>query len=165
MRIAGFYDNSCTNGDGWRSVLFVGGCPHQCKGCHNKNTWNFDYGEKVEDINCYIKRILDNKKLIDGVTLSGGEPFQPRNIKHLIKLTKEVKKHGLNIWCYSGYKFEDLKNNKTFYPLLKELDVLIDGKFQEELFSPQLKFRGSENQRIIDIKKSLKMKEIIELTS
>lgn len=163
MRIAGFYENSCTNGDGWRSVLFVGGCPHRCEGCQNPQTWNYDHGDKVEDINQYIKKVLDNKILIDGVTFSGGEPFQERNIDNLITLAKEVKKHGLNVWCYTGYQFEELKENNKFCLLLQELDVLVDGKFEKTQFCPDLKFRGSKNQRILDVQKSLADDKLIEI--
>lgn len=165
MRISGFYDNSCTNGEGWRSVLFVGGCPHKCPGCHNPQTWDYEHGEKVDSIDCYIKRILDNRKLIEGITLSGGEPFQERNVEHLVRLSKEVKRHGLNVWCYTGYHFEDILKNENFYPLLKEIDILIDGPFKKELFSPDLKFKGSSNQRIIDISKSLELGKTIEMSS
>lgn len=163
MRVAGFYENSCTNGDGWRSVLFVGGCPHKCEGCQNPQTWNFDHGEKVETIDHYIERILENKVLIDGVTLSGGEPFQERNIDNLVKLAREVKKHGLTVWCYSGYRFEELQDNNKFCLLLQELDVLVDGKFEKDQFCPNLKFKGSKNQRILDVQKSLKDGEVIEI--
>lgn len=163
MRITGFYENSCTNGDGWRSVLFVGGCPHRCEGCQNPQTWDFDHGEKVENIDYYIERILENRILIDGVTLSGGEPFQERNINNLIKLVREVKEHGLDVWCYTGYRFEELKGHNKFCLLLQELDVLVDGKFEKQEFCPDLKFKGSKNQRILDVQKSLATKEIIEI--
>lgn len=163
MRVAGFYDNSCTNGEGWRSVLFVSGCPHKCLGCQNPQTWDFEQGEKVHDIDFYIKKIIQNKKLIDGVTLSGGEPFQERNVKHLLKLVKEVKKNGLDVWCYTGYRYEELLQNEAFSSLLKEIDVLVDGPFIKDEFCPNIKFRGSKNQRILDVQKCLENNSIIEI--
>ena len=163
MRIAGFYENSCTNGDGWRSVLFVGGCPHRCEGCQNPQTWDYNYGEEVKDINIYTEKILKNKKLIDGLTISGGEPFQERNVKPLLELIKTLKTENLNIWCYTGYKYEDLVKNDLYRELLAEIDVLVDGPFVKEEFCPNIKFRGSKNQRILDIQNSLKHNKIIEI--
>ncbi len=151
MRVAGFYDNSCTNGEGWRSVLFVSGCPHKCQGCHNPQTWDYNYGEKVTDTSIYINKILKNKKLIDGITISGGEPFQERNIKPLIEIIDAVKNEGLNIWCYTGYRYEDLKKNENYKLLLNKIDILVDGPFIKDEFCPNIKFRGSKNQRIVDI--------------
>lgn len=163
MRIAGFYENSCTNGEGWRSVLFVGGCPHRCEGCQNPQTWDYNYGEEVKDINIYVDKILKNKKLIDGLTISGGEPFQERNVKPLLELIKALKIENLNIWCYTGYKYEDLVKNSVYRELLSEIDVLVDGPFVKEEFCPNIKFRGSKNQRILDIQNSLKHNKIIEI--
>lgn len=163
MRIAGFYDNSCTNGEGWRSVLFVAGCPHKCLGCQNPQTWDYNFGEEIEDTSKYIEKILKNKKLIDGLTISGGEPFQERNVKPLLKIIKAVKTHGLNIWCYTGYKYEDLIKNHLYVDLLNEIDVLVDGPFVKDEFCPNIKFRGSKNQRLLDIPKSLKEKIAVEI--
>lgn len=155
MRVSGFYEASCTNGEGWRSVLFMAGCPHHCPGCHNPETWSFDSGEECPDIEEYIKKILRNRVLIDGVTLSGGEPFQERNISGLHLLTERLRKEGLNVWCYSGYTWDELRENEAFFPLLQNLDVLVDGPYLEEFASTELKFRGSSNQRIIDVQASL----------
>lgn len=163
MRIAGFYENSCTNGEGWRSVIFVGGCPHRCEGCQNPQTWDYNYGEPVTDIQIYVDKILKNKRLIDGLTISGGEPFQERNVEPLLALIKPLKKEGLNVWCYTGYQYEDLLKNPKYETLLKEIDVLVDGPFLKEEFCPNIKFRGSKNQRILDIPKSLKLNKTIEI--
>ena len=163
MKIAGFYENSCTNGDGWRSVLFVSGCPHHCLGCHNQQTWDYEFGEEVDNIDNIVSNILKNKKLIDGLTISGGEPFQYRNIEPLIYIIDKIRKEGLNIWCYSGYTFEFLKEDKEFSKLLNKIDILVDGPFIKSLFSPNIKFRGSTNQRIIDVKKSFNNNEICEV--
>ena len=158
MRIAGFYENSCTNGEGWRSVIFVGGCPHKCEGCQNPQTWDYNYGEKVEDINFYVEKILKNKKLIDGLTISGGEPFQERNVNPLLELIEKKKKEGLNIWCYTGYKWSEVKSIEA----IKYIDVLVDGTFQESLSIPSPKWCGSSNQQILNVKESLKQnKEIL----
>lgn len=159
-RISGFYDNSCTNGEGWRSVIFFSGCPHKCKGCHNPETWDFNSGEDISKEEL-LHKILNNGSFIDGVTLSGGEPFQERHTWELISLLDTLKHEGLNIWCYTGYLFEDLIQHPLFSVLLNEIDVLIDGPFIEEHFDPELKFRGSTNQRIIDVKASLNSGSVI----
>lgn len=150
LNISGFYDNSCTNGDGWRSVIFFSGCPHKCNGCHNPETWEYGSGtdysvEKLTDL------IINNKGFIDGVTLSGGEPFQEDNIEELLILVKNIKSVGLNIWCYTGYTYEYLLTHPKFSTLLKYIDVLVDGLYIKELFDPDLKFRGSSNQKIIKL--------------
>ncbi len=151
LNISGFYDSSCTNGEGWRSVIFFSGCPHGCHGCHNPETWNPDSGEphSVEQL---TKMVLDNSDYIDGVTLSGGEPFQESNIEELLMFVHKIKSAGLSIWCYTGYKYEDLLRHPLYCKLLSKIDVIIDGPYMEELFDPDLKFRGSSNQRIIDLK-------------
>lgn len=163
MRIAGFYENSCTNGEGWRSVIFVGGCPHKCEGCQNPQTWDYNYGEEVTDMNVYIDKVLKNKKLIDGLTISGGEPFQERNVEPLLTLIRAVKNQNLNVWCYTGYKYEELMKNPLFAELIKEIDVLVDGPFVKEEYCPNIKFRGSKNQRILDIQSSLQLNKIVEI--
>ncbi len=149
MRIAGFYEMSCTNGEGWRAVLFVGGCPHRCNGCQNPQTWDYNYGEKVDNLDEYLKEITNAKDFIQGITLSGGEPFQERNVDLLVKLCKDVKKLNMDVWCYTGYTLEEIKNNKKFLPLLNQIDVLVDGEFIQELADPNLRFIGSSNQMII----------------
>ena len=150
LNISGFYDNSCTNGEGWRSVIFFSGCPHRCDGCHNPETWAFGSGTdySVEQL---TEMVLKNSDFIDGVTLSGGEPFQEENIEELLILVNNLKSAGLNIWCYTGYKYELLLKNRKFSRLLDKIDVLIDGLYQKDLFDPDLKFRGSSNQRILKL--------------
>lgn len=159
-RISGFYDNSCTNGDGWRSVIFFSGCPHRCYGCQNPETWDYNSGYDI-DTETLKNKVLSNMPFIDGVTLSGGEPFQERHLESIIKLVDELKKESLNIWCYTGYKYEDLVNNPEFLSLLSRIDVLIDGKFEKDLYDPNLRFRGSSNQRVIDVKKSLELNRLV----
>lgn len=165
MNMAGFYDESISNGLGWRAVLFVSGCPHNCPGCHNKIAQDFNYGKKFdkEDI---INRICDNS-ILKGITISGGEPLCPENIKEVADFIEDVKKvrPQFNVWCYSGYTFEQLeaRNDKETNRLLKDIDVLVDGRFVESEKKPNLMFRGSANQRIIDVPESLKVHKVVNL--
>ncbi|MCD8328922.1 MAG: anaerobic ribonucleoside-triphosphate reductase activating protein [Ruminococcus sp.] len=155
IKIAGTVNDSIVDGEGIRFVVFVQGCIHHCKGCHNPQTHSFDGGIEA-DTDELLKTILNNP-LLDGVTFSGGEPFcQPAP---LYELGKRVKEHGLNVVCYSGFTFEQLveksKTERDVFDLLSIIDVLIDGPFIMEKRNLLLKFRGSENQRIIDLPKSL----------
>jgi anaerobic ribonucleoside-triphosphate reductase activating protein len=154
LQLAGKLVNSLANGEGMRYVLFLSGCPHHCEGCHNKHTWDPEYGDKVplEEI---LIDIEDNMPIITGVTLSGGEPFeQPRG---MLELVKTIKKLGLDIWCYTGYTLEQLidKDDMDIDSLLTYIDVLVDGKFDQDLYDPNLQFRGSSNQRILKLKEIL----------
>ncbi len=152
LRLSGFYDSSCSNGEGWRSVIFLSGCPHHCKGCHNPETWDFDSGEETT-VDELFEMIKGNLDIIDGVTLSGGEPFQLRYADDLVELTGRLKDLGLTIWCYTGHIYENLVKNPEFSRLLQNIDVLIDGPFKQELLDTQLKFRGSSNQRLLELSK------------
>ena len=156
------------NGPGVRVSLFVSGCHHHCKNCFNKEAWDFSYGNEFTDDT--IEEILDalNKDYIRGFSLLGGEPFELINQEGILPLLKRIKKElpEKDIWAYSGYTFdEDLlplsKKNDVTKQILKSIDVLVDGKFVEELKNPKLIFRGSSNQRIIDMKNSLKEGKII----
>lgn len=164
MKIAGFYDESISNGLGWRAVLFVSGCPHHCPGCHNKEAQDFNYGVEFnkEDI---LNKIQENS-ILNGITISGGEPLCKENIKEVCEFIKDVKKikPNFNIWCYSGYTFEELLNRKdeATNECLNQIDVLVDGEFKQEQKDPTLKFRGSSNQRILDVKNTLKTHKFIE---
>ena len=165
MKIAGFYDESISNGLGWRAVLFVSGCPHHCPGCHNKVAQDYNYGQEFnkEEI---INRICENS-ILKGITISGGEPLCKENISEVLDFIKDVKKvrPNFNVWCYSGYTLEQLeeRNDEVTNETLKEIDVLVDGRFVEEQKKPGLKFRGSANQRILDLQKSLQEKKIVEM--
>ena len=158
------------NGEGVRVSLFVSGCTHHCKNCFNKDTWAFDYGEpftgEVED-----KIIAElAPSYINGLSLLGGEPFEPQNQQGLIPLLRRVKTElpDKNIWCYTGYLFDkDLLGESRARceytdEMLSYIDVLVDGEFVQELYSITLQFRGSSNQRIIDVKKSLKEGRVVE---
>lgn len=165
MRMAGFYDESISNGLGWRAVLFVSGCPHHCPGCHNPKTQDYNYGTEFNK-----REILDritNNSILKGVTLSGGEPLCKENIPELLDFVKELKveKPEFNIWCYSGYTLEELmaRNDEVTNEMLENIDVLVDGEFKLEKKNPTLKFRGSENQRIVDVKQSINENRVISL--
>jgi len=165
MNYATIKDTDIANGEGIRISLFVSGCTHHCKNCFNKETWDFDYGneftQQVQD------QIIDMLKpnYINGLTLLGGEPMEPQNQKGLLPFIKKVKQifgDTKSIWCYTGYIFDkDLKPDGRAYTqitdeLLNNFDVMVDGPFVESLKDISLKFRGSSNQRIIDVKQSLK---------
>ena len=165
MRMAGFYDESISNGLGWRAVLFVSGCPHHCPGCHNPETQDYNYGTEFNK-----REILDritNNSILKGVTLSGGEPLCKENIPELLDFVKELKveKPEFNIWCYSGYTLEELmaRNDEVTNEMLENIDVLVDGEFKLEKKNPTLKFRGSENQRIVDVKQYINENRVISL--
>ena len=149
------------NGEGVRVSLFVSGCTHHCKGCFNESTWPFDSGEpftpEVED---NILSLLEPEH-IQGLSLLGGEPFEPQNQAVLAPFLKRVRElfPQKDVWCYTGFNFEDLPPEAE--PLLENIDVLIDGAFIENLRDLELQFRGSSNQRIIDIKKTREQKKIV----
>nr|WP_125154590.1 anaerobic ribonucleoside-triphosphate reductase activating protein [Clostridium rectalis] len=164
LQIAGFLDNSLVNGSGLRSVVFVAGCRHNCKGCHNLAMQDFKYGDNV-NIKDVFFRIKKNIPLIKGVTFSGGEPFEQANgLKNLATMIKGEK---LNIWCYTGYTFEyilkNLKANDGWEGLLYSIDVLVDGRFDINKMKDAIKYTGSSNQRIIDVKESIKKNKVIIL--
>jgi len=149
IRIAGIEEESIVDGPGIRLVVFTQGCNHI--GCHNPETHSF-YGGKLIDIDNIINMIIENP-LLDGITLSGGEPFE-QAIECSI-LAKKVRNMGLNVVTYTGYTFEEILRNDNFRELLLQTDILIDGKFDISKKSMMLQFRGSTNQRIIDVKKYL----------
>lgn len=165
MKMAGFYDESISNGLGWRAVLFVSGCPHHCPGCHNAQAQDYNYGEEFDKTKI-INKICENS-ILKGITISGGEPLCEENLPEVVDFIKEVKKvkPNFNVWCYSGYTLEQLeaRNDNITKEALKQIDVLVDGRFVQEKKNPTLKFRGSENQRIVDVRNSLKEHKIIEM--
>lgn len=161
VRLAGIAYESLVNGPGMRRVFFSQGCKHNCKGCFNPETHNFNGGE-IMDMDELIKDVLDNP-LLKGVTFSGGDPIeQAHSFSYMANI---FKSSNLNIWCYTGYKFEDLikkmELDKSIKDLLNNIDVLVDGKFEINNKKEGLKFKGSSNQRIIDVKKSLESGEIV----
>lgn len=150
LQVAGFLEHSTVNGRGLRSVLFLAGCPHHCPGCHNEEMQAYDYGETVE-VSEILNRLLKNKPLIDGITLSGGEPFE--QCEALIPLVQSVKAQQLNVWCYTGYTYSQLLKDPKKQALLSLIDVLVDGPFMMTLKDPNLKFRGSSNQHLYALRK------------
>lgn len=149
VQVAGFLEHSTVNGEGFRSVLFVSGCHHNCLHCQNEAMQDFQYGENVT-VDEIFDRIHKNRPLLDGVTFSGGEPFE--QCEALIALCQKLKSDGLTIWSYSGYTYDQLKKDTAKYALLKQIDVLVDGTFIESLADPNLKYRGSSNQHIYALK-------------
>lgn len=158
LRIAGIVKESYVDGPGIRYTIFTQGCPHHCFKCQNPETWDIDKGTLV-DIDKLIEDIQENP-LLDGVTLSGGDPLIQDETLELVQKLKE--RTNLNIWCYTGYSYEEVLNNDKFKKILNYIDVLIDGEYVDSLRSLSLLFRGSSNQRLIDIKKSLEQNKIIE---
>ena len=156
------------NGPGVRVSLFVSGCTHKCKGCFNEVAWDFNYGEpfKKETVE-YILSLLA-PDYVCGLTLLGGEPFEPLNQPEILELVRVVKNRFPNksIWAFSGFVFENMLSGKvgerdTCLNILNHLDVLVDGPFVEEKKNLMLRFRGSENQRIILVKESLEKEEVV----
>ena len=161
MRIAGIEDESIVDGPGIRFVVFAQGCNHGCVGCHNPEALPFEGGVEIEIDD--ILDMLDENPLLDGLTFSGGEPFE--QAKAFAALANRAKQKGLNIITYTGYTYEELLRDMDSRVGWKELlditDILIDGPFDISQKSMLLKFRGSRNQRIIDMKKSRESGEVV----
>ena len=153
-----------TNGPGIRVTLFVSGCTHNCEGCFNKEQQDFNYGNEFtkETEDEFIE--LTKARQIRGVNILGGEPMQQVMDDTLLNLLKRIKlETDKPIWLWSGYTFEEIINNPKRAEILREVDVLIDGKFQADKRDIMLKYRGSSNQRVIDVKKSLEQGNIVEI--
>lgn len=158
------------NGEGVRVSVFVSGCNHHCKGCFNPCAWDFNYGNEFtkKEENEIINYM--NHDYIEGLSLLGGEPLEPQNQKCILSLVKTIKEKfpNKNIWCYTGFDFEKdiignmAKNSETTRELLKYIDVIVDGKFEEDKKDLKLQFRGSSNQRILDVKESLETGKIVK---
>ncbi len=169
MYYADIKECDVANGPGVRISLFVSGCTHHCKGCFNQIAWDFNYGKEFtqETIDKILKDL--DKDYIDGITLLGGEPLEYANQKGLLPLIRQIKQKLPNksIWCFTGYDFEKdvmgrmYQNWEETRELISDIDVIVDGKFEEEKKNIALKFRGSENQRLIDVKKSVAANQII----
>ncbi len=158
IRLAGqIQQDSIVDGEGLRTVIWTQGCSHNCPGCHNPETHDFKGGFEVSIDD--VKQKLKNLKYQDGITLSGGDPFF--QAKACLEIAKYSHNLNLNVWCYTGFTFEQLMKLSKLKPIildfLKQIDVLIDGRFILSEKSLNVKFRGSKNQRIIDVKKSLKL--------
>lgn len=151
MNLIGTYSETIVDGEGIRYSIYLAGCTHHCPGCQNPESWSSQAGELLteERISSIIKEIKSNP-LLDGVTFSGGDPFY--NPEEFLSLAKRIKEETkLNVWCYTGYTYEEIDSHPRLKPILEWIDVLVDGRFDESLYSPYLTFRGSSNQRIIKI--------------
>jgi len=151
MRIAGIVNDSITDGPGLRLAVFAQGCTHGCKGCHNPHTHAVDGGEVISTESILEK--AKNNPLLDGVTLTGGEPFLQADA--MAEIARGAHQMGLNVIAFTGFVWEDLIQHADALRLLQHCDFVIDGKFDESLRSLDLEFKGSANQRLIDVKKSL----------
>ena len=152
IRVAGLTNDSIVDGKGFRFVIFTQGCLHHCKGCHNPETWDMN-GGNIMDLDDIKDKIARNG-LLDGITFSGGDPFyQPKPCAELAKWAKE---RGLNVWAYTGFLYEELLNMPEVKEFLDLVDVLVDGPFILEEKSLLLNFRGSKNQRVIDLNETRK---------
>ena len=151
LSILEIVEDTTVDGPGFRTTVYCAGCPNRCPGCHNPQSWDIANGNVME-----VADILDvilSDPFAD-VTFSGGDPmFQPQGFTELAKAVKQQS--GKNIWCYTGYLFEDIVKNPLQRVLLEQVDVLVDGRYIEALRDEQLRFRGSSNQRIIDVQASL----------
>lgn len=164
MRLSGIIDESIVDGPGIRMTIFFQGCTHNCYKCHNPETHSFT-GGKEYDLE-YVDKKLADSPYLDGVTFSGGDPLDnPESALEIAELVKE--KYNLNLWIYTGYTFEEIleksKNNKIYLDIFSLTDVLVDGPFVNNLRDLSLLYRGSTNQRIIDVKQSLKNNSIVTL--
>ena len=161
VRLAGIAYESLVNGPGMRRVFFAQGCKHKCEGCFNPETHSFE-GGKIMDMDKLINDVLDNP-MLKGVTFSGGDPIEQAH--SFSYMAKAFKNSNLDIWCYTGYTFEELleamKVDTSIKELLNNIDVLVDGKFEINNKKEGLKYKGSSNQRIIDVKESLKKNKVV----
>ena len=161
LRIADVIQDSIVDGPGFRFVVFTQGCKRHCPECHNKQTWDPN-GGRMESIDELIEKLKSNP-LTDGITISGGEPYL--QAATCAELAERARALGYNVWCYSGYTFEEIleisRTDPAFGRLLSATDVLIDGMFLIEEKSLTLKWRGSRNQRVIDVAASLAGGEVV----
>lgn len=159
MRYHNITKDDMLNGDGLRVVLWVAGCTHHCKECQNPITWDINGGLEFDA--AAKKEIFDelDKSYVSGITFSGGDPLHPANRDAVLELAKEIKKKypKKTIWLYSGFEWEEIND----LPIIPYLDVMVDGRFKIELLDPQLYWKGSSNQRVIDVQATLKSGEVV----
>lgn len=159
MHFGAIKEYDIANGEGVRVSLFVSGCRNHCKGCFQPETWDFNYGEEfTAETESRIIELLDDEN-VDGLSVLGGDPMEPENRVPLTSLLWKVRKYfpQKTIWVYTGYLYEQLSD----LSIMEYIDVLVDGRFVEELKNITLAFRGSENQRIIDVRKTIKEGEVV----
>lgn len=154
LRLLKVIPETILDGEGIRYAIYLSGCSHHCRGCHNPQSQDPDLGEPLTDE--LVTRLIDEingNPLLDGITFSGGDPFyNPLEFAPLLKRVRAETQ--MDIWCYTGYRYEEIMDDPLRRPLLKFIDVLVDGPFIQALYDPTLSFRGSSNQRIIQIQSS-----------
>lgn len=159
MRVIKIIDGTTVDGPGFRTSIYFAGCHHHCPGCHNPQSWDPTGGEEMS-VDEIVSRVVENEM---NVTYSGGDPLY--QIDELILLSKIIKSLGREIWCYTGFRYEELINASWFKKIENYIDVLVEGPFIEELRDTSLLFRGSSNQRIIDLAKTKENGKITEWQS
>lgn len=163
IRLSGIAYESLVNGPGMRRVFFAQGCKHNCKGCFNPDTHDFNGGEN-RNMDELIQGVLENP-MLRGVTFSGGDPWE--QAEKFAYMAEIFKSNNLNVWCYTGYTYEYILEHQTerqgWNELLNNIDVLVDGRFEEGNMQEGLRFRGSYNQRIIDVRESIKQGKVVTL--
>ena len=158
LSILDIIEDTTVDGPGFRTAIYAAGCPNECPGCHNPESWDINRGRWMSTDEILQKVLADS---FADVTFSGGDPmYQPEGFTELEHAIKRQSRK--NIWCYTGYTFETLLHNPRQAKLLEYIDVLVDGKFKEELRDEDLYFRGSSNQRLIDVQASLKAKKAVD---
>lgn len=164
LALPSIQSDSIVDGEGIRSVIWFQGCSHDCPGCHNPETHDFQAGTEVSIAE--VKKMIDALEYQDGVTISGGDPMM--QIEALEEIAAYIQERGMNVWCYTGYTFEELmrlaEKNSHYLNALKHIDVLVDGKFVLNLKSFDAQFRGSTNQRILDVSKSLVQGKAVKIS-
>lgn len=160
LRVINISEGTSVDGPGLRTSIYFAGCSHRCEGCHNPQSWSAEAGQEMTE-----EEILERIAYNDfPVTFTGGDPFfNAEDVAHLAKRIKDEQHR--NIWCFTGYQWEQLTENERFRPLLEQIDVLVDGPFILKERNIQLRFRGSENQRIIDVQQSLSQGRMVDITS
>ncbi len=148
MRVLDIIDGTTVDGPGFRTAIYFAGCMHHCPGCHNLSSWDMDGGIEMT-VSEIMERVLENDM---NVTFSGGDPMYQAT--EIIPLAKAIRNERKTIWCYTGFRYEDICEDSAYKPLLNLSEVLVDGEFKESLRDTSLLFRGSSNQRLIDLRKS-----------
>lgn len=155
LRVIDIVEGTSVDGPGLRTSIYFAGCGHRCPGCHNPETWDFDAGREMT-----VERIMEIVRYNGfNVTFSGGDPlYRP---EALLPLARAIRDEGLTIWCYTGFTYPELADDERYRQLLPLFEVLVDGPFVEKLRDPDLLFRGSSNQRLIDISRSTSQKIVL----
>lgn len=154
-----------SNGPGIRVSIFVQGCAFNCKGCFNPETHDFNSGKEFTTMEANKIIQLANKDYINGLSILGGEPLHPKNIESVSMLCEyfKYKYPYKTIWLWSGFRYEDILERENNYNIFNYIDVLVDGQFKEEYHNPTLRWKGSSNQRVIDVQSSLREERVVEL--